>query len=92
MRYLQACASPCNALFITRNEQVSGSSPLVGSLEPAYLSRIVADLLNDPRGASGNLLPGHEETEQPREARASEEMARQKMVGYLGTEETRSPR
>jgi len=32
MRDLQARANPCNALFITRNEQVSGSSPLVGSL------------------------------------------------------------
>jgi hypothetical protein len=29
---LQVCANPCNARFITRNEQVSGSSPLVGSL------------------------------------------------------------
>ena len=31
IRDLQARATPCNALFITRNEQVSGSSPLVGS-------------------------------------------------------------
>jgi hypothetical protein len=29
---LQTHATPCNALFITRNEQVNGSSPLVGSL------------------------------------------------------------
>jgi hypothetical protein len=34
MRNLQSCAKPCNALLITRNEQVSGSSPLVGS--PAF--------------------------------------------------------
>jgi len=32
MRDLQAWANPCNASIITRNEQVSGSSPLVGSL------------------------------------------------------------
>ncbi len=29
---LQARANPCNTRIITRNEQVSGSSPLVGSL------------------------------------------------------------
>jgi hypothetical protein len=29
---LHSCANPCNTLFITRNEQISGSSPLVGSL------------------------------------------------------------
>jgi hypothetical protein len=29
---LQGCANPCNAWIITRNEQESGSSPLVGSL------------------------------------------------------------
>ena len=34
MRNLQACANPCNGLFITRKEQVSGSSPLVGSVVP----------------------------------------------------------
>jgi hypothetical protein len=28
-------------LIITRNEQVSGSSPLVGSPQSAYLSRIL---------------------------------------------------
>ena len=32
MRGLQPRASRCNARPITRNEQVSGSSPLVGSL------------------------------------------------------------
>ena len=32
MRDLQEPANPCNALWLTRNEQVSGSSPLVGSL------------------------------------------------------------
>ena len=34
LRYgdLQTCATPSNALPHTRNEQVSGSSPLVGSL------------------------------------------------------------
>jgi hypothetical protein len=32
MQDLQPRANLCNALFITRNEQVSGSSPLVGSL------------------------------------------------------------
>jgi hypothetical protein len=32
IRDLQASANPCNARPITRNEQVSGSSPLVGSL------------------------------------------------------------
>jgi hypothetical protein len=31
MADLQACANPCNNLFITRNEQEGGSSPLVGS-------------------------------------------------------------
>ena len=31
MRDLQVPAHPCNALVITRNEQVSGSRPLVGS-------------------------------------------------------------
>jgi hypothetical protein len=35
MGKLQARANPCNAPFITRNEQVGGSSPLVGSLELA---------------------------------------------------------
>ena len=30
MRDLQAPANPCNTLFLTRNEQVSGSSLLVG--------------------------------------------------------------
>src|SRR5215217_3847778 len=30
-RLLQPCVNSCNALFITRNEQESGSSPLVGS-------------------------------------------------------------
>ena len=40
MRDLQARANPCNTLFITRNEQESGLSPLVGSLQAAYLSRI----------------------------------------------------
>jgi hypothetical protein len=29
---LQGCAILCNALFLTRKEQVSGSSPLFGSL------------------------------------------------------------
>jgi hypothetical protein len=32
MRDLQLRANSCNTLTITRNEQVSGSSPLVGSL------------------------------------------------------------
>ena len=32
MRALQACATPRNASPLTRNEQVNGSSPLVGSL------------------------------------------------------------
>jgi hypothetical protein len=32
MRVLQTSATPSNTLIITRNEQVSGSSPLVGSL------------------------------------------------------------
>jgi hypothetical protein len=32
MRDLHARASPCNTGLITLNEQVSGSSPLVGSL------------------------------------------------------------
>jgi hypothetical protein len=32
---LQPSANPCNARILTRNEQVSGSSPLVGSLKPA---------------------------------------------------------
>jgi hypothetical protein len=41
MRDLQLQANPCNARWITRNEQVSGSSPLVGSLFSAYLSRIL---------------------------------------------------
>ena len=31
MRHLQTRADPCNVRVITRNEQVSGSSPLVGS-------------------------------------------------------------
>jgi hypothetical protein len=34
MRHLQSPAYPCNARPITRNEQESGSSPLVGS--PLY--------------------------------------------------------
>jgi hypothetical protein len=34
---LQARTNPCNARWITRNEQVSGSSPLVGSLFSFYL-------------------------------------------------------
>jgi hypothetical protein len=33
MRVLQPCAHPCATLPITRNEQESGSSPLVGSPE-----------------------------------------------------------
>jgi len=41
-RYLQTRATPCNAYWLTPNEQVSGSSPLVGSFDPAYLSRINA--------------------------------------------------
>jgi hypothetical protein len=32
MRVSHPPTTPRNALFITRNEQVSGSSPLVGSL------------------------------------------------------------
>jgi hypothetical protein len=39
MGNLQARANLCNTLFITRNGQVSSSSPLVSSLESAYLSR-----------------------------------------------------
>jgi hypothetical protein len=36
MRDLQARANRCNLLLITRNEQIGGSSPLVGSFESAY--------------------------------------------------------
>jgi hypothetical protein len=51
MRDLQTRANPCNALWITRNEQVSGSSPLVGSL----IFRIAKpNVLNDE--ALGDLL------------------------------------
>ena len=32
MRDLQSCATPSNPQLLTRNEQVSGSSPLVGLL------------------------------------------------------------
>jgi hypothetical protein len=35
MGNLQARANLCNTLFITRNGQVSSSSPLVSSLESA---------------------------------------------------------
>jgi hypothetical protein len=40
MGNLQPCANLCNAYCLTRNEQVSGSSPLFGSPNSAYLSRI----------------------------------------------------
>ena len=36
-RVLQTVAMPGNPLFLTRNEQVSGSSPLVGSPSSADL-------------------------------------------------------
>jgi hypothetical protein len=41
MRDLQARATLSNHRPHTRNEQVSGSSPLVGSLFSPYLSRIL---------------------------------------------------
>jgi hypothetical protein len=40
MRHLQPSATPCNPLFLTRNEQVSGSSPLVGSPGSPQISGI----------------------------------------------------
>jgi len=36
---LQLCASPCNAYCLTRNEQVSGSGPLIGSLFSCKLGK-----------------------------------------------------
>jgi dihydrofolate reductase len=42
MRHLQPPANPCNALFITRNEQVSGSSPLVAA--QAFRAGLVDEL------------------------------------------------
>src|SRR5215211_1560777 len=48
MRDLHARASPCNTGLIIHNEHVSGSSPLVGSFNSAYVSRtlLVIDLLS----------------------------------------------
>jgi hypothetical protein len=45
MRDLQTRANRCNALFITRNEQARGSSPLVGSFLCLYLRRIPVRIL-----------------------------------------------
>jgi hypothetical protein len=49
----QAPANLCNAIFITSNEQVSGSSPLVSSL----FTRV---LIADHAGATEEYIPkGH---------------------------------
>ena len=40
MRNLQAPATLCNAYCLTRNEQVSGSSPLVGSRSFCFSAKL----------------------------------------------------
>jgi hypothetical protein len=40
MRDLQTCPNPCNASFITRNEQESGSSPLVSSRQSPGIGKV----------------------------------------------------
>ena len=52
MRDMQSCANPSNAYWLTRNEQVSGSSPLVGSLDSAYLSGMIG-MREAPSSSSG---------------------------------------
>ena len=47
MRDLHSCANPCNALIITRDEQESGSSPLVDSL--SYLQNPLKATAHDVR-------------------------------------------
>ncbi len=47
MRHLLTCASPCNALIIIRDEQESGSSPLVDSL--SYLQNPLKATAHDVR-------------------------------------------
>jgi hypothetical protein len=41
MRFHERWWTPVDPFCLTRNEQVSGSSPLVGSLDLAYLSRFL---------------------------------------------------
>ena len=42
MRHLQARANPGSTLFIFRNEQVGGSSPLVGSPEIGFVGHTLS--------------------------------------------------
>ena len=65
-------ATPCNTLFLTRNEQVSGSSPLVGSLVITVDKRNAYDIKNPCRvvselGALGPVprSPGSEHVLEP---------------------------
>src|SRR5215203_4074236 len=56
MRNSRTCATFCNAGRRTRNEQVSGSSLLIGSSRSAYLSQIIG-VKKSPRSALGLLVP-----------------------------------
>jgi len=53
---LQLCASSCNAYCLTRNEQVSGSSPFVGSLLGLDKTN-TRDRVSSRFGAEGFLIP-----------------------------------
>jgi hypothetical protein len=59
MRDFQANANLCNTLFLTRNEQVSGSSPLVGSL--LFLQNVTKQKILDACSRTGGKkrLQGH---------------------------------